>query len=88
MANYYEYRVKRLDAKRVAVSKWDSTGDIEQVYTIEDHNCECPGAMYHRIQCKHLKIREAWLGMGEPYGFFTVNKKGVVLFHPEQVQGA
>lgn len=74
------YHIRRLDEKRVAVSKFED-GDLGQVYTIENSQCDCPGCLYHKTECKHLKILKVWKGLNEgPYNF-SVNKKGIVTPH-------
>lgn len=83
--NEVDYFIKELDATRTAVAKFvDDT--FEQVYVQENSNCQCPGAIYHKTQCKHLRIKKAWIELGKPIGYFTVNKKGEPTFHPNKDQ--
>jgi hypothetical protein len=28
------------------------------LYVIKDKSCSCPGCVYHKVKCKHLKIHE------------------------------
>lgn len=73
------YSIKRLDEKRVAVFKWVDD-NLAQTYTIENEQCDCPGCLYHKTQCKHLKIRKHWIATDEPNFFnYEVTKKGLIL---------
>lgn len=74
------YIVRELDEKRCSISKWED-GEYKQVYVTENSECQCPGAMYHRTQCRHMLIRAAWLRLNKPHGQFIV-KNGKVIFLP------
>lgn len=81
-----EYWIKALDATRTAIHKDGEEGANQKVFVQEgDADCNCPGAIYHRTQCKHMKIRIAWRALGQPLGYFTVPKNGDPIFHATEV---
>lgn len=74
------YYIRALDDKRCAVSKFEE-GDLIQTYVITNSNCDCPGAVYHKVECKHLRIKKTWEGLNR--GAFAFEVKGnKVHIHP------
>jgi hypothetical protein len=83
-----EYWIKPIvgNTKAFTISKFID-GDFKEAYVTEPTECQCKGAIYHRTQCKHMRILIAWQQLGSPTGcYFTVNKKGDpnVHFIPDQ----
>lgn len=77
--NEIRYHLKRLDAKRIAVTKLVD-GEFEPpTYMMENSNCDCPGAVYHKTECKHLKVKKAWEKLGEGAYCFEVKKNGEII---------
>ena len=70
-----------LNDKAINISKFID-GDFKEVYVVESTDCNCRGAIYHKTQCKHMRIKQAWDKLGRPSGFFNVDKAGIPHFYP------
>lgn len=82
MKTEIEYFIKELDPKRTSVAKFINN-DFAKIYVQENSQCDCPGALYHKRQCRHMAIKTLWLKLNKPVGYFTINpKKGEPTFHP------
>lgn len=71
-----EYELKRLDEKTVQVLKFVDDELVEPSYKIVNSQCDCPGAVHHKVRCKHLKLLDAWRGEGEPNCRLEIQVKG------------
>ncbi len=58
------YVFRRLAPKRVELAKFEDRSEPIVVYNIVAGRCDCPS----RVPCKHPKLLDFWMELGEPIG--------------------